>query len=272
MVRSVQASDSRAALLVRTRTRILCSRRPEKGVMKLHRLRAFLPFPRACASICSRLFSLLRRFLAAKLRNSAKRCANPFTPDPSLKTGCATPRVKKRFFTRYLLASFLLRVSCLMALNPVDREVLNTAFGMSSAANEPLNPDAVRSKLGGINEDDFYVSLEIMEGDGLIETSRKLTRRPSNFWVTSRGVVKLLDENGQRPAIQAAVEKAIVAKPNSTLWEIAGAVAQSPLIVASIVETLENQGEIEVKRVFWAEIQVSGVHAALRRRVQEAGQ
>jgi len=170
----------------------------------------------------------------------------------------------------HLLASFLLRVSCLMALNPVDREVLNTAFGMSSAANEPLNPDAVRSKLGGINEDDFYVSLEIMEGDGLIETSRKLTRRPSNFWVTSRGVVKLLDENGQRPAIQAAVEKAIVARPNSTLSEIAGAVAQPPLIVAAIVETLENQGEIDVQRGLGVELQVSGVHAALRRRVQEA--
>jgi hypothetical protein len=109
-----------------------------------------------------------------------------------------------------------------------------------------------------------------MEGDGLIETSRKLTRRPSNFWVTSRGVVKLLDENGQRPAIQAAVEKAIVAKPNSTLSEIAGAVAQPPLIVAAIVETLENQGEIDVQRGLGVELQVSGVHAALRRRVQEA--
>src|SRR2546423_6227922 len=209
-------------------------------------------------------------FLAAKLRNSAKRCANPFTPDPPLKTGCATPRVKKRFFTRHLLASFLLRVSCLMALNPVDREVLNTAFGMSSAANEPLNPDAVRSKLGGINEDDFYVSLEIMEGDGLIETSRKLTRRPSNFWVTPRGVVKLLDENGQRPAIQAAVEKAIVARPKSTLSEIAESVSQLPLIVAAIVESLGNQGEIDVQRGLGVELQVSGVHAALRRRVQEA--
>jgi hypothetical protein len=164
----------------------------------------------------------------------------------------------------------MLRVSCLMALNPVDRKVLNTAFGMSSAANEPLNPDDVRSKLGGINEEDFYVSLEIMEGDGLIETSRKFARRPSNFWVTSRGVVKLLDENGQRPAIQTAVEKAIVAKPNSTLSEIAGAVAQPPLIVAAIVETLENWGEIDVQRGSGVELQVSGVHAALRRRVQEA--
>jgi hypothetical protein len=159
-----------------------------------------------------------------------------------------------------------------MALLPVDREVLNTAFGMSSAANEPLNPDAVRSKLGGINEDDFYVSLEIMEGEGLIETSRKITRRPSNFWVTSRGVVKLLDENGQRPAIQAAVEKAIVAKPNSTLSDIAGTVAQSPLIVAAIIETLEKQGEIDVQRGLGAELQVSGVHETLRRRVEEAGQ
>src|SRR5438270_11929876 len=106
-----------------------------------------------------------------------------------------------------------------MALNPVDREVLNTAFGMSSAANELLNPDAVRSKLGGINEDDFYVSLEIMEGDGLIETSRKLARRPSNFWVTSRCVVRLFDENGQRPDIQAAVEQAISAKTNYSLSE-----------------------------------------------------
>jgi len=159
-----------------------------------------------------------------------------------------------------------------MALLPIDREVLNTAFGMSSAANEPLNPDAVRSKLGGINEDDFYVSLEIMEGEGLIETSRKLTRRPSNFWVTSQGVVKLLDENGQRPVIQAAVEKAIVAKPNSTLSDIAGTIAQSPLIVAAIIETLENQGEINVQRGLNGEAQISGVHAALRQRVQEAGQ
>jgi len=158
-----------------------------------------------------------------------------------------------------------------MALNPVDREVLNTALGMSSAANEPLNPDAVRSKLGGINEDDFYVSLEIMEGDGFIATSRKITRRPSNFWVTSQGVVKLLDENGQRSVIQAAVEKAIVAKPNSTLSDIAGTVAQSPLIVAAIIETLENQGEINVQRGLGVEPQISGVHTALRLRVQEAG-
>ena len=157
-----------------------------------------------------------------------------------------------------------------MALLPIDREVLTTAFGMSSAANEPLNPDAVRSKLGGINEEDFYVSLEIMEGEGLIETSRKLTRRPSNFWVTCRGVVKLLDENGQRSTIQAAVEKAIVAKPNSTLSDIAGTVAQSPLIVAAIIETLENQGEINVQRGSNGERQISGIHAALRQRVQEA--
>src|SRR5436305_3339647 len=110
-----------------------------------------------------------------------------------------------------------------------------------------------------------------MERDGLSAASRKLTRRPTIFWVTSRGVVKLLDENGQRPAIQAAVEKAIVAKPNSTLSEIAGAVAQPPLIVAAIVETLENWGEIDVQRL-GVELQISGVHAALRRRVQEAGQ
>ena len=159
-----------------------------------------------------------------------------------------------------------------MALNPVDREVLNAAFGMSSAANEPLNPDAVRSKLGGINEDDFYVSLEIMEGEGLIETSRKITRRPSYFWVTSRGVVKLLDENGQRSSIQAAVERAIIAKPDSTLSEIAGAVAQPPLIVAAIVETLEKQGEIEVQRGLGVELQISRVHAPLRQRVQATGQ
>ena len=157
-----------------------------------------------------------------------------------------------------------------MALNPVDREVLKTAFQMSSAAYEPLISDAVCSKLGGINEEDFYVSLEIMEGDGLIETSRKITRRPSNFWVTSRGVVKLLDENGERAAIQTAVEKAIVAKPNSTVSEIAGAVAQPPVIVAAIVETLEKQGEIDVQRGLGVELQISGVHAALRRRVQEA--
>ena len=68
----------------------------------------------------------------------------------------------------------MLRVSFLMALYAVDREVLNTAAGMSSAANQPLHPDAVRSKLGGINEEDFYVSLEMMEGDGLIRTVASL--------------------------------------------------------------------------------------------------
>ena len=111
-----------------------------------------------------------------------------------------------------------------------------------------------------------------MEGDGLIETSRKRARRPSNLGVTARGVVKLLDENGQRPAIPAAVETAIVAKPNSTLSEIAGAAAQPPLIVAAIVETLESWGEIDVQRGLGAELQVNGVRATLRRRVQEAGQ
>lgn len=73
-------------------------------------------------------------------------------------------------------------------------------------------------------------------------------------------------------AIQAAVEKAIVAKPNSTLSEIAGAVAQPPLIVAAIVETLENQGEIDVQRGLGVELQISGAHTVFRRRVQEAGQ
>jgi len=41
---------------------------------------------------------------------------------------------------------------------------------------------------------------------------------------------------------------------------------------SSIFETLENQGEIDVQRGLGVEVQVSGVHAALRRRVQEAGQ
>jgi hypothetical protein len=81
-----------------------------------------------------------------------------------------------------------------------------------------------------------------------------------------------LEENGERPAIQAAVEKAIVAKPNSTLSEIAGAVAQPPVIVAAIIETLANQGEVDVQRRLGVEFQISGVHAALRRRVEEAGQ
>jgi hypothetical protein len=205
--------------------------------------------------------------------DSAKRCANPFISDPSLKIGCAITRVRKRSSLPIVgLVYAARRKICLMALNPVDREVLNTAFGMSSTANEPLNPDVVRSKLGGINEDDFYVSLEIMECDGLIQTSRKLTRRPSNFWITSRGVVTLLDEIGQRPAVQAAVEKAIVANPNSTLAEIAEAIAQPPLIVAAIIETLESQGQIEVQRGLGIELQISGVHAALRQRVQEVVQ
>jgi hypothetical protein len=81
-----------------------------------------------------------------------------------------------------------------------------------------------------------------------------------------------LEENGQKLAIQTAVEKAIVAKPNSTLSDIARAVAQPPLIVAAIVETLENQGEIDVQRGLGVELQVSGVHAGLHQRVQEAGQ
>ena len=57
-----------------------------------------------------------------------------------------------------------------MALNPADRKVLKTALEMSSVANEPLNSEAVRSKVGDLNEDDFYDSLEIMEGGGLVES------------------------------------------------------------------------------------------------------
>ena len=49
-------------------------------------------------------------------------------------------------------------------------------------------------------------------------------------------------------------------------------VAQPPLIVAAIIETLENQDEIDVQRALGVELQISGVHASLRRRVQEAGQ
>jgi type VI protein secretion system component VasK len=78
--------------------------------MKLHRLRAFFRFPRACASIRSRLFSLLRRFLAAKTAQLSETLRESVYSGSPLKTGCATPRVKKRFFTRHLLASFLLRV------------------------------------------------------------------------------------------------------------------------------------------------------------------
>src|SRR5437868_2987491 len=73
MVRSVQASDSRAALLVRRRTRIQCSRRPEKGVMKLHPRRAFLPFRARAREFVQGCFLRFEDFLAAKLRNPAKR-------------------------------------------------------------------------------------------------------------------------------------------------------------------------------------------------------
>ena len=59
------------------------------------------------------------------------------------------------------------------------------------------------------------------------------------------------------------LKKPSVAPPNSTLSDIAAAVAQPPLIVAAIVETLENQGEIDVQRGLGVELQVSGVHAAL---------
>ena len=158
-----------------------------------------------------------------------------------------------------------------MALNPVDRKVLKTAQEMSSVASEPLNSEAVRSKLGDVNEDDFYDSLEIMEGVGLVERSREIAPRPPWFHMTSRGVVELLDENGQIANVQAAVEKAIVSKPNSTLSDIAEIVGQPPLIVEAIVETLENRGDIDVQRGLGDELQITRAHAALRRRVQEVG-
>jgi hypothetical protein len=162
------------------------------------------------------------------------------------------------------------RKNSVMALNPVDRNVLKTAFEMSNRANEPLNSEAVRSKLEGINEDQFYDSLEIMEGSGLVETSREIARRPPYFLLKSRGIVELLDENGQRPAVQSAVEKAIMSKPDSTLSEIAGAVGQPSVVVEAIIESLESQGDIDVQRGLGAEPQISRIHATLRRRATEA--
>jgi len=61
------------------------------------------PFPtRAREDSFTVVFSASKIF-SRNLRNSAKRCANPFTPDPPLKTACATPRVKKRFLTRHFV-------------------------------------------------------------------------------------------------------------------------------------------------------------------------
>jgi hypothetical protein len=155
-----------------------------------------------------------------------------------------------------------------MAINPVDQKVLKTAFQLSNVANEPLNSEAVRSKVG-ISEDEFYDSLEIMERDGLIERSREIARRPPWFFLRSRGVLELLEQNGQRAAIQTAVENAIIAKPDSTLSDIAATIGQRPLIVEAIVETLENQGDIDVQRGLGAELQIRHVHASLRRRGQK---
>ena len=141
---------------------------------------------------------------------------------------------------------------------------------MSHRANEALNSEDVRAKLVGIDEEQFYDSLEIMEDSGLVERSREIALRPPHFFLKSRGIIEFLEENGERPAVQSAIEKAIISKPDSTLSEIAGAVGQTPLITEAIIETLENQGDIDVRRGLGAEPQISRVHAALRRRVEEA--
>jgi predicted ArsR family transcriptional regulator len=158
-----------------------------------------------------------------------------------------------------------------MALNPLDWNVLKTAFQMSNRADDALNSEAVRSKLQGLGEDQFYESLEIMEASGLVQRSREIAARPPYFFLKSRGIVELLDKDGIRQEIQTAVEKAIVSKTDSTLTDIAATVGQSPIVVQAIMETLENQGDIDIQRGLGAEPRIGRIHATLRRRVGESG-
>jgi hypothetical protein len=157
-----------------------------------------------------------------------------------------------------------------MALNPVDIEVLEEAFKMSKSINQQLNSREVYAKLHGVSEDDFYDSLEIIERNGYIERSRQIAPRPPSFSLTSRGVLKQLEEIGNLRVIQIEVEEAIARKPKSTQSEIAIQVNHPPIFVAAVIDMLERNGDIRVRRGVDGSVEIAEVHATLRRRVKDA--
>lgn len=156
-----------------------------------------------------------------------------------------------------------------MALNPVDIEVLEVAWKSSSAVNQELKSPAVLSSLHGVSEDDFYDSLEIMERSGFVERSREVAPRPPTFSLTWRGVIRQLEELGQFRLIQIDVEQAIIDKPDSTQSEIVVKTNHPPLAVAAIIDMLETQGDIRVRRGIDGTVKVAQVNATLRRRVKD---
>jgi hypothetical protein len=156
-----------------------------------------------------------------------------------------------------------------MALNPVDIEVLEVAWKSSNAVNQQLNSQAVLSTLPGVSEDDFYDSLEIMERSGYVKRSREIAPRPPSFSLTSRGVLKHLEELGEVRLIQIDVEQAIAEKPDSTQSQIVTKTNHPPLGVAAIIDMLEDQGDIRVRRGIDGTVKISQVNAALRRRVKD---
>jgi len=156
-----------------------------------------------------------------------------------------------------------------MALNPIDVEVLETAWEMSNAVNQQLNSREVLAKLQGISEDDFYDCLEIMERRGYLRRSREIAARPPSFSLTSQGVLKQLEENGELLELQIDVDKALTVKPKTTQSEIVSQINHPPLSVAAIIEMLEQNGDIRVRRGVDGSVSITEVHAALRRRVQD---
>jgi DNA-binding PadR family transcriptional regulator len=156
-----------------------------------------------------------------------------------------------------------------MALNPVDIEVLEAAWKSSSAMNQQLNSQTVLSTLNGVSEDEFYDSLEIMERSGYVKRSREIAPRPPSFSLTSRGVLKQLEELGELRRIQIEVEQAIADKPDSTQSEIVAQTNHPPLVVAAFIDMLEGRGDIGVRRGIDGTVKISQVNAALRRRVKD---
>ncbi len=156
-----------------------------------------------------------------------------------------------------------------MALNPIDIEVLEAAWKLSSAVNQQLNSQGVLSSLRDVPEDDFYDSLEIMERSGYVQRSREIAPRPPHFSLTSRGVLKQLEELGELRRIQIDVEQAITDKPDSTQAEIVTKTNHPLLAVAAVIDMLEGQGDIRVRHGIDGTVKVSQVNTALRRRVKD---
>jgi DNA-binding MarR family transcriptional regulator len=157
-----------------------------------------------------------------------------------------------------------------MAINPVDIEVLDAAWKATKAANQQLNSRTLFSELRNVSEDDFYDSLEILERKGYVKRSREIAPRPPTFSLTSSGILKWLQENGDFTIIQIDVEEAIAKKPDSTEAEIVTVTNHSAVSVAAIFDMLEGRGDIRVRRTLDGNVQIASVSATLRRRVSDS--